>query len=84
MRRIKLSAAMVAVGLLAAACTASYDREAAIEEIVADGFDRALAVCIVDGMEQEFGIDKLESNDDLTEEDEAIMFELTADCVLGG
>ncbi|MEM7143118.1 MAG: hypothetical protein AAF548_19000 [Actinomycetota bacterium] len=73
---------MTAVALLAAACGGdSFDRDDAISDLESGGFSNAEATCIVDGVADEFGIAKLESNDDLTEEDSAKLTEITTGCL---
>ena len=80
--RVKLGLLAVVVAMLAAACGGSYDREAAIDDFVAEaGISRAQAECIVDGAEAAFGIERLESRGDLTAEEEDIVVGLTIDCV---
>lgn len=73
---------VAAVGLLAAACGGdSFDRADAISDLESSGFSNAEATCVVDGVADAFGIDKLESNDDLTEEDSATLTEITTGCL---
>ena len=84
MRRIKLGAVMAVVGLLAAACSTTYDRDKAITDLEEQGIERVMAECIVDGVEENFGIDRLESTDDLNADDEAVLVEITTECILGG
>ncbi len=84
MRKITFGACAAAVALLLGACGASYDREEAIADLEEGGLDRATAECVIDGVEDSFGIDRLESTDDLTSEDEAILFEIMTECLVGG
>ena len=58
-----------------AACT-TFDREGSIQEFVDLGLTEAQATCAVDGMVEEFGEDKLQSDDDPTPEDEAKILEI--------
>ncbi|MCP3989813.1 MAG: hypothetical protein GY724_12110 [Actinomycetia bacterium] len=85
MRRVTIGASAAAIAMLLGACSSSYDREQAIEDIQETaGVDRAMAECIVDGVEENFSIDRLESSGDLTEEEEAVLVEITTECLLGG
>jgi len=62
-----------------AACT-TFDREGSIQEFVDLGLTEAQATCAVDGMVEEFGEDKLQSDDDPTPEDEAKILEIISNC----
>ena len=85
MKRFAASAAAAGLALILSGCGSTYDREEAIADIEAEtGVDRTTAECIVDGFEEEFGIERLESRGDLTPEEEEAIIEITTDCVLGG
>ena len=85
MKARKFFAAALAGALMLGACGSSYNRDDAINDLVNDaGIERETAVCIVDGIEDNFSIDRLESTGDLTEDEEAILTEITTDCILGG
>ncbi|MCP3911379.1 MAG: hypothetical protein GY713_10530 [Actinomycetia bacterium] len=80
----RVLAGVAGLSLLLAACGgSSYSREDAIADLVADDIDQEMAECIVDEVEDEFGIEKLESSDDVTEEDEAKLLEIFTECFLG-
>ncbi|MCP5025836.1 MAG: hypothetical protein GY929_06085 [Actinomycetia bacterium] len=80
----RVVAGVAGLSLLLAACGgSSYSREEAVADLVAEGADQELAECIVDKVEEEFGIEKLESSDDVTAEDEAKLAEIGAECVFG-
>ncbi len=81
------SIAVAGIALLAiSACGSSYDRDEAVDDLVNDaGLERPVAECVVDKMEDEFGTDKLGSNDEPTDEEVAFIFEAMTDCgALGG
>lgn len=83
--RIKLGLMVTAMALLAVACGGTYDRETAIEDLVDEsGITEGQAECIIDGVEAEFGIERLESRGDLTEAEEEVLLDLTFDCVFAG
>ncbi len=84
MRKITFGACAATIAMLLGACGASFDRDEAIADLEEGGLDRATAECVVDGVEDSFGIDRLESTDDLTSEDEAILFEIMTNCITGG
>jgi len=76
--------AMVAgLAMLLAACGSSFSREDAIADLIESGLDQTVAECVVDGIEDKFSIEKLESTDDLSSEDEAILIEISTACILG-
>lgn len=82
MKRIKLLSVAAVAALAVSACGSTYDREQAIDDLVSEGIEEPVATCIIDGVEDNFSVEKLESTDDLTEEDEAILLEITTDCLL--
>lgn len=84
MRNLLVSGAAAALALLLGACGTTYDREQAIADFEAEGVDRATAECIVDGIEANFSIERLESRGDLTAEEEATLTDIAAECILGG
>ena len=83
----KAGVAVLLAGLTlgTAACSGSYDRDEVIDELVNDeGLDRELATCVVDGMEDEFGVDRLDDRGNLTAEEEQMIIDITTSCLLGG
>lgn len=76
-------AAVVALTMGLAACGSSFDREGAVEELMDGGLSEEQANCAVDAMIEEFGEDKLASDDDPTDEEQAIVIDIVSDCVLG-
>lgn len=77
---------VLAAGALLAACGDSYDRAEFIEEMTTGeaAVTEDQANCIADGVEEAFGIDRLNDRGDLTAEEEAILTDLAFECVLGG
>ena len=72
MRAMWTAGLTAACVLLVAACGggSSFNREDAINQFVEDGgLDRATATCIVDGIEDNFSIERLEGTGDLTDEE---------------
>jgi hypothetical protein len=84
MRNLLVGAAAALLALLLGACGTTYDREQAIADFEAEGIDRATAECIVDGIEENFSIERLESRGELTEEEEQTVTNIAAECILGG
>jgi hypothetical protein len=78
-----LAAGALAAGLVLTGCGGSYDREAFIDELEEGGVDRELATCIADGAEARLGTDRLDDRGELTAEEQAILAEITSECVLG-
>lgn len=78
-----LTALLGLVALGAAACGSSFDRGDTINELVDSGLDQATAECVVDEMIDEFGEDKLGSDDDPTAEEQAIVQDIMVDCLSG-
>ncbi|MDA3039056.1 MAG: hypothetical protein O3C27_05910 [Actinomycetota bacterium] len=66
------------------ACSASYSREDTIQEFVDEGLDEATATCIVDGMYEQIGEDRLDDRGDPTEEELAIITSISMECLFGG
>ena len=81
-----LAAILVAAGLtVLSACGDTYDREELIDELVTEqGIDATTATCIVDGMEDQIGVDRLNDRGDPTAEEEQLIIDITTECVLGG
>ncbi len=84
MNRTKLVGLAMAAALGLAACGGSYDRQDAIDDLIEGGLDEATAVCVVDGIEENFSIERLESTGDLTAEEEATLTDITLECLTGG
>lgn len=75
---------VLAVLLGLSACSASYSREDTIQDLVDEGLDETTATCVVDGMEEQIGEDRLDDRGDPTEEEIAVITDITTDCLLGG
>lgn len=85
MIRFKLVAMVAGAALVVTACGGGYDRQETIDELITEaGVDEATATCIVDGMEAEIGEDRLGERGDPTDEETAIITEITTDCILAG
>ncbi len=84
-RVLALACACTALPFTMAACGESYDRAEFIDGLVQDnGIPESQAICITDGLEEEFGVDGLNDRfNSLSEEDEATVTDLTIACVLG-
>lgn len=81
--RYRLLPMMLAVVGLAAACSSSYDRDEFIAELETEaGLTTEQATCVVDGLEDQLGEDRLDDRGDLTEEEEAILTDLAVGCLL--
>lgn len=85
MKNTRLVTFVVAAGALLAACSGSYDRQELIDELQEDGtFDEATAICIVEGLEEQIGEDRLNQRfSELTGEEEAIATDIALECFLG-
>lgn len=84
-KRHRLFPVALAVVGLAAACSSGYDRDEFIAELETEaGLDNAQATCVVDGLEEQLGEDRLDDRGDLTEEEEGILTDLAVACLLGG
>lgn len=79
-RAIAMLVGACALVLGLAACT-SFDREGSIQEFVDAGLTEPQATCVVDAMIEEFGEDKLKSDDEPTAEEEAKVIEITTTCL---
>ena len=71
------------VALLVAGCGTKLDREGSIEELMESGLTRPQAECIIDSSVEEFGEEKVISDDDPTPEEEAILTEIAFECIGG-
>ena len=79
-RAFALACAFTVIPLTAAACGDSYDRGESVQELV----DEAQAECVADRVEDEIGVDRLNSRtDELSEEDQEILTSAVFDCLLG-
>lgn len=76
---------LAGVIVMVAACGggSSFDRDEAVDDMVATGLDREDAECVVDAMVDEFGESTLASDDEPTPEQVERMVDLTSACVLG-
>ena len=81
MRKFIATALLVVV--FATGCTTTFDREGSIDELIGQGLNREQATCAVDEMVDEFGEEKLMSDDEPSAADEEILFEIMADCLVG-
>jgi len=79
-KKTAIACAAVVALTLSACGGESYNRDEAIDDLVETGLSEEAATCIVDGVEDEFGIDKLNSTDDLSNEDEEALMTITTDC----
>lgn len=80
----RLTASLIAgSALLLSACSAGYDRADTINDLVTEGIDEPTATCIVDGMEDKIGVDRLGERGDPTPEETELIEQVTIDCVLG-
>ncbi len=79
--RIKLAVGALALMAGLGACGGdSYNRDDAIKQLTDEGISESVATCIVDAVEDEFGIDTLNSEREPTAEEEAKIGEIS----LGG
>lgn len=79
--------AAASFAVLLSACSAGYDREQTIDDLVEEGggqISEENATCIVDRLEAEIGVDRLGSRGEPTSAEEEIILDATFDCVLGG
>lgn len=77
-----LCAALCALSLLAAGCGSDFDRDAEIDNMVEEtGVDEATATCIVDGIVDEFGEDRVTSDDEPNAEEQAKIAEIMTGCL---
>ncbi len=84
-RAFALACAFTVIPLTAAACGDSYDRGEFVQELVDTGsVTEAQAECVADRVEDEIGVDRLNSRtDELSEEDQEILTSAVFDCLLG-
>ncbi len=82
-KRYRMLPVVLMAGGLASACSGGYDRADAIDEFVEGGLTTEQATCVVDGLEDQIGEDRLGDRGDLTAEEETIVTELAFSCVLG-
>lgn len=66
-----------------AACSASFDRGDAVQQFIDGGMSAEMAGCVVDGMVEEFGEDKLTSDHDLGQEEQTILQGIVEACIAG-
>jgi hypothetical protein len=84
-KRLGALAMFAGLAVTASACGSTYDRQEALDELVnVQGLDDATASCIVDGMEDKIGVDRLGDRGNPTAEEEQIIIDITTDCLLGG
>lgn len=84
-RKAGAFAVLAGFALVGSACSTSYDRDEVIDELVTEqGIERSVATCVVDGMEDRIGVDRLDDRGDPTPEEEAIIIEITSTCLFGG
>ncbi len=77
--------AAVAGGLVLGACGGEYNRDDFVSDLTESGdITEAQANCVADGVEENFSIDRLEGNGDLTDEERSLVIDITTDCILGG
>lgn len=82
MKKMRLPAVVLALGLVVGACGGdSYDRGDAIDELVDGGLTREQAECVVDRAEDTFGIEKLSSDDEPTDEEQRQIGEIVTQCL---
>jgi hypothetical protein len=83
--RIKLAAGALALMAGLGACGGdSYNRDDAIEQLTDEGVTKEVATCIVDAVEDEFGIETLNANREPTAEEEAKIGEISLGCMTEG
>ncbi len=71
----------IPAALLLASCGSSLDREGSIDELVESGLSRPVAECVIDTSVDEFGEDRVISDDDPTPEEEARIGEILFECM---
>ncbi|MEL7158281.1 MAG: hypothetical protein AAFN30_17015 [Actinomycetota bacterium] len=83
MKRSKLVAATTGLALAVSACGGGYDRQETIDELVTEsGVEESVAICIVDELEAQIGEERLGSRDDPTPEEEALIVDVSTECLL--
>lgn len=84
-KRYRVLPIVLAAAGLASACSSSYDRGEFIAELETEaGLNTEQATCVVDGLEDQLGEDRLDDRGDLTSEEETILTDLAVACLLGG
>ncbi len=73
-------AGLLASALALGAC-GGIDREGSIDQLVETGLTRDQATCVLDASIDEFGEDRVTSDDDLTPEEEAAMTDIVVECM---
>ncbi len=81
--RYRMLPIILATAGLAAACSPGYDRAESIDDFVEAGLTTEQATCVIDGLEQQIGEDRLGERGDLTADEETIVTDVTFECVLG-
>ncbi len=80
--RIKLAVGALALMAGLGACGGdSYNRDDAIKQLTDEGISESVATCIVDAVEDEFGIDTLNSEREPTAEEETKIGEISLGCM---
>lgn len=80
MRNVRLAVLAVWLGL--SACSAGYNRDRAIEDLMDEAeIERPIAVCIIDAVEGEFGVERLRCTGGLTETEEAVLDDISLRCL---
>ncbi len=75
---------VTAVAFALSACGGGYDRAEFIAELEADAnIDNTMATCMVDEMEAQIGVDRLDDRGDPTDEETQIMTDIAFSCILG-
>ncbi len=75
---------VTAVAFALSACGGGYDRAEFIAELEADAnIDNTMATCMVDEMEAQIGVDRLDDRGDPTDEETQIMTDIAFACILG-
>jgi hypothetical protein len=83
--RTKLIVGTFALAIGLGACGGDdYNRDDAIKQLKDEGISDEAAVCIVDAVEDEFGIETLNENRDPTAEEEAKIGEIALGCMSEG
>lgn len=84
MKARKFFAATLAGALMLGACGSSYNRDDAISDLMEGGqISEEQAICIVDGIEDNFSVERLEGTGDLTDAELEILTAITSDCIVG-
>ncbi len=82
-RALAVACACTVLPFAGAACGDSYDRAEFIDELVSQGVTEGQATCITDRVEEEIGVDRLNSRGSLSDEETEILTDATFECVLG-